>query len=388
MAEKNIPRVKTLSDKVKYPVSRCGDNWWLDVRIRCPYKGTDTAYRTLPSLGSRGQVERFDRVLVEEMRMDISRVQAFVDSHRADIGSRQMSNIRTMLDRAAAYILDADTIFDTWAAGFDTESGQSVPPAPLGSRRASGRAAAGLAKDEAKWQGLVSAAARNLRCAEEVAKRATIRARNRSRHSQARVFAGLGDLAPSATKSGKVASGIRKDKLGQKAWRIWRDGDKYLAQIMISSSQWSGVQEEVGSAASANGARSLLRDRFNSELLSKFPNEKPKIDPHDVFKIESIYKKGINTQSLEPSLIPAEKEIVQGLDISEDSVYPEVDLGDIDLESEAIVSSPEPSPGPPPSPTPSSTPAPPPKTKTPKKGGGMMIIGAAAIGLLLISKKG
>lgn len=190
-----VPRVKTEAETIHSPVSACGDNWWKDVRIRSPYKGTDLAFRTLPSLGEPSQVEQIDPEFLREMRGDLDRIGLFVSTHLEQLSDRQRRNIQTMLDRAAVYIDDAETIWNMWAAGFTTTTGGQVPPWALNDRPKGGINAnieEGHKRDVDKWKKLVRSALRNLRCAEEVAKKATIRARNKERHQQGRRFGSNG----------------------------------------------------------------------------------------------------------------------------------------------------------------------------------------------------
>jgi len=328
MVQKKIPRVKTASGSLIYPISKCGENWWLDIRIRNPYKGVDTAYRTLPAIGSISQLEDFDRGLSDEILMDISRIGLFVESNISDINKSQISRIKEMLDRAEKYASEANLILDSWASGFATESGL-VPPSPLGSRNNLQEPyLSGRIRDEDKWKSLNLAAIRNIRCAEEVAKKATIRARNILRRGS-RVFAGMGLSQSASNPPGVEASGIRSDKLGSKAWRIWYDGNHYIPQIMISSSKHSGVSESLAASDSANGARARLRDRFNSELKIKYTNEPAKNDPHDILlaKLHSVtFGKG--DASIAPSSDFGDTEFIGGLLKNEATNSVGLDLGE------------------------------------------------------------
>ena len=87
---------------------------------------------------------------------------------------------------------------------------------------------------------------------------------------------GLGSEGPSY---GAVASGMRGDRRGQHAWRVSYQADGYHAEILVYHHRFSPVQEEVGVAASARGARKLLRDNFNELLLERYPDQEPKNDP-------------------------------------------------------------------------------------------------------------
>lgn len=92
----------------------------------------------------------------------------------------------------------------------------------------------------------------------------------------------------------RVASGIRKDRRGHFAWRIVRDADSYLAQELISNHRLSPVQAEIGVSDSENGARAILRDYYNESLIKRYPNEKPKDDPHGMLKLGSIKSVNFN----------------------------------------------------------------------------------------------
>ncbi len=199
-----VPRVKTETETIHSPISKCGDNWWKDVRVRCPYLGTDTAFRTLPSLGDPGQVEHLDPEFLEEMLVDHARITKFVSRKLNKLSDQQRQNIAALLNRAAAYIRDAKTIWQFWATGFSTTNAGKIAAWPLNGHpygQINANIEEGHAKDVEKWRRLVRAALRNLRCAEEVVKKATIRLRNKERH-KGRVFSGIGGLAPDAGNGG------------------------------------------------------------------------------------------------------------------------------------------------------------------------------------------
>lgn len=80
-------------------------------------------------------------------------------------------------------------------------------------------------------------------------------------------------------KFGPVERGVRKDRRGHHPWRIYLDDSGYHAQIMLDSSRYSPVQEEIGISATSGAAKAMLRDHFNKLLLKIYPNEKPKNDP-------------------------------------------------------------------------------------------------------------
>lgn len=296
MAEPIIPRVKTETRTIKSPLSKSSENWWRDIRIRAPYKTTDTAFRRLPSLGDLDQLESFDPGFIDKARGDRARIAAFVSASDEQLDDRQRSNIKKMLERADAYLSDALQIQNLWTSGFTTSS-LKVQPWPLGRQSPAGTAEGvrlGHERDADKWKRLVRAAIMNLRCAEEVAKKATIRMRNMSRHGGGRKFGtpsqGLAAPAGAApATAGKVASGVRTDRLGHHAWSVFYDpksavwNDKpvagYRARIMSNSGPGASVKEEVGVSPTKFGAYRILSDEFNARLLAKYPNEKRKSDP-------------------------------------------------------------------------------------------------------------
>ncbi len=193
-----VPRVQTETETIRSPISKCGDNWWKDVRVRASYKKTDVAYRTLPSLGDPQQVEHLDLGFPEEIVGDQDRVIVFVAEHLDKLSDRQRKNIEVMLGRVSAYLADAETIRRLWATGLTTSTLGPIPPWPLNGQPqgpVNGNIEEGHKKDSERWKRLILGALRNLRCAEEVVKKATIRARNKDRHTEGRVF-GQGGVAP------------------------------------------------------------------------------------------------------------------------------------------------------------------------------------------------
>jgi len=178
-----VPRVKTETATIHSPISKCGDNWWREVRVRAPYKGVDKAFRTLPSLGDPSQIEKFDAGFIDEISVDLERIRDFVVKNSAPLNDRQRKNIDKMLKRAVQYISDARTIQRNWKRGFAGTRIGKIPPWPLGGQPRGGINAnieEGYVRDSERWKKLVRAALRNARCAEEVAKKATIREHNKS----------------------------------------------------------------------------------------------------------------------------------------------------------------------------------------------------------------
>jgi len=214
--EANIPRISITTQKIISPVSKCGDNWWKTIKIRAPYRHIDIAFRKLPLLGDVDQVEYFDSDILEEIAGDRERIAKFAERNSDIFTENQIANIQNMLDRAARYVIDAVKIQTGWASGFETHSGGQVPAWPLGSvvdREFSASILEGHGRDERTWKKLVQASLRNLRCAEEVAKRATIRHRNKEiwEYNKGRRF-GINGLA---TEDGDD----EKDKITRLAWR-------------------------------------------------------------------------------------------------------------------------------------------------------------------------
>lgn len=199
-----VPRVRTETQTIETPVSKCGDNWFKSVKIRAPYKGTDMAFRTLPSLGDPGQVESFDEIFIEEIRGDHARISAFAQEYAGSLTSKQQANLQTMLDRAARYLRDAAAVAAAWGTGFATTRAGTVPAWPLnGSPKVpvSNLVEEGHRRDQDKHKKLVRSALKNLRCAEEVAKKATIRTRNKERR-RGRRFGEVASFNPSGTIPG------------------------------------------------------------------------------------------------------------------------------------------------------------------------------------------
>lgn len=179
-----VPRVRTETQTIETPVSKCGDNWFKAVKVRAPYKGTDLAFRTLPSLGDPGQVESFEAIFLKEILGDHQRISAFAQNNSTSLTSKQQANVQTMLDRAARYLRDAVAIATAWSTGFATTRAGTVPAWPLNGQPkgpVNNLMEEGHRRDQGKYKKLIRSALKNLRCAEEVSKKATIRARNKER---------------------------------------------------------------------------------------------------------------------------------------------------------------------------------------------------------------
>lgn len=157
----------------------------MEIRIRCPYKGTDTAFRTLPSLGSPSQVESMDPEFLDEIVGDYDRIYLFVLNHLDDMNESQRFNAEKMLSRAISYVNDARKIWNFWNSGFSISNYGKIPPWPLNGRPLAAideNIEAGHKRDGERWRKLIRASLQNLRCAEEVAKKATIRHHNKQIH--------------------------------------------------------------------------------------------------------------------------------------------------------------------------------------------------------------
>lgn len=177
-----IPRVWTKTKKIHSPISRCGDNWAKRVKIRAPYKDIDVGFRKLPPLGSSDQIRYFDDDFVNELNGDSKRIREFIHQHDSVLHEKQRINLHRMMDRADQYITDATRIQNTWAEGFSTPSHGQLLPWPLGTSSMEGtkeELLEGHSRDEKKWQKLVRGALKNLRCSEELAKKATVHHRNK-----------------------------------------------------------------------------------------------------------------------------------------------------------------------------------------------------------------
>jgi hypothetical protein len=177
-----VPRARTETDKIRSPISRCGDNWWKTVKVRSPYKGLNVAFRRLPPLGEPVQLEHMYSGFPEELMGDHARIVAFAEKNLDAMSDKQRSNVEMMLDRASRYVADAVRIQEAWHRGFATSRFGEVPSWPLGgkpSAQPNGAIEEGHARDSDAWKKLVRAALRNLRCAEEVVKKSTILRRNK-----------------------------------------------------------------------------------------------------------------------------------------------------------------------------------------------------------------
>jgi hypothetical protein len=174
-----IPRVLTESEIIISPKSKCGENWFRSVRISSiDGEATDT----LPSLGDCSQIESYDPDFTQEIRGDVVRLRKFMSPPNSSLSERQAKNIEVMLERVQTYIDDAERILRFWESGFATTVLGKVPAWPLGSLPRSGVNDAieeGHMRDSEKYKKLINAALKNLRCSEEVARRAKLNFRHR-----------------------------------------------------------------------------------------------------------------------------------------------------------------------------------------------------------------
>lgn len=252
-----VPRVKTETATIHSPISKCGDNWWRDVEVRMPYRGVDTAYRTLPSLGDPYLIETFDADFLEDISANRERVREFAIKVARVLSDRQRKNIDTMLRRAAQYVRDAKKIHSTWARGFQTTKLGKVPAWPFGGQPQggiNGNIEEGHARDGERYKQLVRAALRNVRCAEEVAKKGTIRDRNKNTykgvHSSNRgaVFGNLGfqtggseDAEPeSEPKTGGIPGA--KDR----ATRAYQNNSAAIDMAIREHLDYAADQKKIG----------------------------------------------------------------------------------------------------------------------------------------------
>ena len=186
-----VPRVKTKAATIESPISRCGDYWWRDIRIRNPYKGIDAAHRTLPSLGDPDQVESLDPDFLDEIAIDHNRIAEFISRNSAALTDSQRIGIELLMRRATIYLSDSKKIQKLWSSGFSTSSRASVPSWPLHGHPngpINSNIEEGHRRDSDKWKKLVYSALKNLRCAEELVKKASIYEYNKERRIYGRRF--------------------------------------------------------------------------------------------------------------------------------------------------------------------------------------------------------
>ena len=199
------PRVKTETTTVESPKSKCGDNWDKNVKVRNPYHGVDKHARSLLSLAETDLVTARDAEIAGQLELERMRAQKLLADHKSILNSTQRKNIETYLDRARIYIKDAAKIQDLWATGFATGAYGLVQPFPIhinvsdiGNGFCMGKPPGyqaksdyefncpkfeevqGHAKDAEKWTALIVAAMKNIRCADEVVRKAEVLQLNKS----------------------------------------------------------------------------------------------------------------------------------------------------------------------------------------------------------------
>lgn len=207
-----IPRAQTThgtTDTV-LPQSLCGQNWFQSIQVKNAYKGYNKESRTLASLGTKEQFYAREEGVTEQIEAERKRVMVLRHEHFPSLlSSTQKTNIDKYLERARLYIEDAESLEDAWRAGFVFWAGSSgssqatVMPFPLsidlgdiqngfcinnyGHKAKNQWEAncptveehAGHDKDAEKWQKLMVAAVINIRCAEEVIRKAEVKEANR-----------------------------------------------------------------------------------------------------------------------------------------------------------------------------------------------------------------
>jgi len=190
------------------PQTLCGQNWFYDVKVRSPYQGYDKAERTLPALGAKEEVASRKEGLVDEFMAERDRVSGLRQQFNTLLTTAQKQNIGKYLDRAKIYIEDAEYLENAWRNGFmwwgGTEEQRNVMPLALrldledigqngfcvnnyGHKSQNPyepdcptvEETAGHNKDADKWRKLMVGAIINIRCAEEVIRKAEGKEENR-----------------------------------------------------------------------------------------------------------------------------------------------------------------------------------------------------------------
>lgn len=201
-----IPRAKTKHGTTEtiLPQSLCGQNWFLDVNVRSPYQGYDKAERMLPALGIKTEVASRKEGLIDEFMAERDRVAGLRQQFHSLLTTSQKQNIDKYLDRAKIYIEDAEWLENAWRNGFIPFGADPVAAFPLsldlediGQNEfcvnnfgyksqnpfepdcPTAEEAAGHNKDADKWRKLMVGAIINIRCAEEVIRKAEVKEENR-----------------------------------------------------------------------------------------------------------------------------------------------------------------------------------------------------------------
>lgn len=235
----SYPRIKTKNQiaKTVLPQSPCGMNWFYDVNVRSPHGETDVVTRVLPALGDKQQTRDRDPDMTSQLEAERKRVKTLRGQFKSLLTSSQKSNTEKFLDRAKKYIEDAVSIEDGWRQGFfsiladlhvepfpididfeDIRNGFCIGKYGYESQNIyepncpSLDEVVGHDKDVEKWQKLVVAAAVNIRCAEEVIRKAEIKEANRQEAIKNVKLTGIhimevGDIKPPAPGVGGIQMG-------------------------------------------------------------------------------------------------------------------------------------------------------------------------------------
>lgn len=205
----SYPRIKTPNEitETVFPQSQCGMNWFYDVTVRSAYKGMDTMSWSLPGLAEKKQMEDRDPDLTDQLKAERTRVVNLRNHSKNLLTSTQKSNIDKYLGRAKKYIEDAAALEDGWRIGFIWwTTGEKVIPFALhidfGDIRngfcvgkyghkstnvyepncPTMNQMIGHDRDVDKWQKLMMGAVINIRCSEEVIRKAEVKAENKKRY--------------------------------------------------------------------------------------------------------------------------------------------------------------------------------------------------------------
>lgn len=204
---------KNHTQSVALPQSACGQNWYLSVNVRNPYQGWDKHSRTLNSLGEKSQVANREEGVIKQFDDERKRVDGLRSQHKAALTSSQKSNVDKYLTRAKKYLEDADSIENAWRSGFlgiqpfpismdygDIGNGFCIgkyghestniyePSCPTQDQMI------GHNLDAEKWTKLMMGAVLNVRCAEEVIRKAEIKEANKQ--SKPKIASVTGTLLP------------------------------------------------------------------------------------------------------------------------------------------------------------------------------------------------
>lgn len=177
------PRVKTKSTSVESPRSRCGDNWDKNIKVRNPYRGVDRYFRNMLSLAEQHLVASHDDEIPGQLELERKRVKKLQGDKATLLSLPQRRNVDRYLENAKMYIEDAAKIQRMWSNGFITDHYGSVDPLPINVTPAPGvcfEARKGHEKDSLKWTSLILSSLKNIRCAEEVIRKAEVLKMNKA----------------------------------------------------------------------------------------------------------------------------------------------------------------------------------------------------------------